>query len=74
LLLRDAAGLPLLTFHGLRPGFGSLLAAQGVHPRAAMELMGHSQIDLTMEMYTHVAPELAHEAASKIGDILGKRS
>jgi hypothetical protein len=39
-----------------------------------MELMGHSQIGLTMEMYTHVAPEFAHEAASKIGDILGKRS
>ncbi len=72
--LRDAAGLPWLTFHGLRHGFGSLLAAQGVHPRVAMELMGHSQIGLTMEIYTHVAPELAHEAASKIDDILKKRS
>ena len=64
--IREAAGLPWLTFHGLRHGFGSMLAAQGVHPRVAMELMGHSQISLTMQVYTHIAPELAKEAAGKI--------
>lgn len=69
--LRQQAGLPWLTFHGLRHGYGSLLAAQGVHPRVAMELMGHSQLSLTMEIYTHVAPELAREAAEKIDRALG---
>lgn len=39
-----------------------------------MELMGHSQMSLTMEIYTHVAPELAREAAAKIDDILAKPS
>lgn len=41
--LRDAAGLLWLRFYDLRHAYGSLLAAQGVHPRVAMELMGHSQ-------------------------------
>jgi len=36
-----------------------------------MELMGHSQISLTMQVYTHIAPDLAKEAASKIDAFLG---
>ncbi|CCF85810.1 tyrosine-type recombinase/integrase [Nitrolancea hollandica] len=69
--LREAAGLPWLRFHDLRHAYGSLLAAQGVHPRVAMELMGHSQLAVTMQVYTHVAPELAREAADKIDAVLG---
>lgn len=66
---RDCPGSP--STHGLRHGFASLLAAKGVHPRVAMELLGHSNIGLTMEIYTHVAPELAKEAAAQIDAILG---
>jgi integrase len=40
-------------FHGLRHTFGSLLAEAGVHPKKAMELMRHSDINLTMKYYTH---------------------
>lgn len=36
-----------------------------------MELMGHSQLAVTMQVYTHVAPELAREAADKIDALLG---
>ena len=69
--LREQAGLPWLTFHGLRHGYASLLAAQGVNPRVAMELLGHSQLSLTLEVYTHVAPELARDAAARIDRALG---
>ncbi len=68
--LRDAAGLPWLRFHDLRHAYGSLLAVQGVHLRVAMELMGHSQLAVTMQVYTHVAPDLAREAADKIDALL----
>jgi integrase len=67
--LREAAGMPWLTFHGLRHGFGSLLAANGVHPRVAMELMRHSEFRLTMEIYSHVAPDLAKDAANKLDSL-----
>ena len=72
--LRRRIGMDWLGMHGLRHGFGSLLAARGVHPRVAMELMRHSQFSLTMEIYTHVAPELAREAARKIDRALGQGS
>ncbi|MFC1763846.1 tyrosine-type recombinase/integrase [Planctomycetota bacterium] len=42
-----------LDFHALRHSFGSLLAAAGVHPKTAQELMRHSDINLTMLRYTH---------------------
>jgi len=40
-----------------------------------MELLGHSQITLTLGTYTHVVPELARDAAARMGDALwGARS
>ena len=40
-------------FHGTRYTFGTMLAAAGVHPKAAQKLMRHSDINLTMSLYTH---------------------
>ncbi len=36
-----------------------------------MEILGHSQIRLTMEVYTHVASELQRDAAARVQDLLG---
>ena len=47
------------------------LLAQGVHPRAIMELLGHSSITLTMNVYGHVMPAMMRDAADKMDAILG---
>jgi integrase len=60
------AGLPRLRFHELRHGAASLLAAREVPARVAMELRGHSDIRTTLNVYTHVAPELARDAATRL--------
>ena len=62
------AGLPKMRIHDLRHGAASLMAALGVPPRSAMELLGHSQIAVTMNIYTHVAPEYQREAMNLVGD------
>lgn len=69
--LRDAAGLPWLRCHDLRHGVGSLLEHRACIPAWRWSCLGHSQISLTMQVYTHVAPELAKEAAAKIDAALG---
>ncbi len=56
-------------FHDLRHACASLLLAQGVHPRVVMETLGHSNISLTMNTYSHVIPALQREAASKMDGI-----
>ena len=42
-----------IDFHSLRHTTGSLLAASGVHPKVAQSIMRHSDINLTMSIYTH---------------------
>lgn len=64
------AGLRRQRFHDLRHSCASLLLAQGVHPRVVMETLGHSQIGLTMNTYSHVLPPLQREAAAKMDEVL----
>jgi integrase len=57
----------------MRHTCASLLLAQGVPPRVVMETLGHSQIKLTMDTYSHVIPQLQREAAGRIDEILAAR-
>ncbi len=53
------AGLPPGTrFHDLRHSYAAMLIAQGAHPRAIMERMGHSTITVTLDTYGHLLPKL----------------
>lgn len=68
------AGLPVTTrFHDLRHSCATFLIAQGVHPRVVMEILGHSQISLTMNTYGHVQSETQRDATSKVAGMFGKR-
>ena len=64
-VLREAS-LHEMTYQHLRHGAASLMAAQGVPARICMEVLEHSQISTTMEIYAHVAPALQREAADKM--------
>jgi integrase len=68
-LLRKAC-VPAARLHDARHTAATLLLAQGVPARVVMELLGHSQITLTLGTYTHVVPELARAAATSMGDAL----
>ena len=68
--LLDAAELPPMRIHDLRHTCASLLLAQGVHPRVVMETLGHSQISLTLDTYSHVMPTLERDAADRMDAVL----
>jgi integrase len=61
-----AAGVPRVRFHDLRHTAATLLLTQGVDPRTIMETLGHSQISLTLNTYSHVMPALQIDAAEKL--------
>ena len=65
-----AAELPIIRFHNLRHTCATLLLAQGVHPRLVMEILGHSSITVTMNIYSHVMPTMQGEVADKMDLIL----
>ena len=56
--------------HGTRKTCGSLLAALDVHPRVAMQILRHSKIAVTMEIYTEVASAATRDALRKLSDWL----
>ena len=62
--------LPKLRFHDLRHTAASLLLAQNVQPRDIMEVLGHSQIGLTMNLYSHVMKPAMQNAADRMDSIL----
>ena len=67
------AQLPIRRFHDLRHTAASFLLYQKVPPRVVMELLGHSGIRVTMDLYSHVAPVLQREAADQM-DVLLRRA
>ena len=62
--LRARAGLDWRCFYDPRHGYASLLMAQCVNPRVVQEILGHSQVSLTLGTYSHEMPELARDAAN----------
>jgi integrase len=64
------AGLPEIRFHDLRHTAASLMLQQGTHPKVVQERLGHSQISVTLDTYSHVLPSLQAEAAEKIDELI----
>ena len=64
------AGLAEVRFHDLRHTNATLLLALGIHPKIVQERLGHSDIGITLDIYSHVLPTLGKQAIEQLGDIL----
>lgn len=65
---------PKIRFHDLRHTHATLLLKAGVHPKIVQERLGHSSINITLDTYSHVLPNLQEAVLRGIGDsILGTR-
>ena len=68
--LLEKAELPKCRFHDLRHLCASIILLQGVNVKVAQERLGHKDITTTMNIYSHVLPSSAKEAAEKIGQLV----
>jgi len=68
--LLDGAGLPRIRFHDLRHSCATLLLGEGVHPKIVSDLLGHSQIGITLDLYSHVTATMQAVAAEAMGRLL----
>lgn len=59
-----------IRLHDLRHGAATYMLAQGVPMKVVQEVLGHSQMSITADTYSHVLPELQREAADRLGDVL----
>jgi len=69
-LLCDKAGVRRVRFHDLRHTCASLLHEQGADARMIMEVLGHSSIRVTMDIYTFVRLDSQRHAFNRVGDAL----
>ena len=61
--LAAQAGLPRITPHGLRHSCASLLMQAGVPVKAISERLGHSSVNITLNVYAHLVEDMQHDAA-----------
>ncbi|GAA2402664.1 hypothetical protein GCM10010404_70720 [Nonomuraea africana] len=68
--VRKAAGLGEMRLHDLRHTCVSLLLDLGVPPHIVREIVGHSDIEVTMTIYAHASLDEKRKALGKLGDAL----
>jgi len=69
--LCERAGVRRVRLHDLRHTCVSMLLALGEHPRVVMEIAGHSAIEMTMNIYGHVALDSQRAALRKLDNLIG---
>lgn len=66
----EEAGIRHARLHDARHTAATLLLAQKVPPRVVMEILGHSTIAVTQNIYGHVMPEAVSSATAAVADVL----
>jgi integrase len=68
------AGVRRVRLHDFRHGAVSVLLGLGVPPRTAMDIAGHSTIEMTMNVYGHVSLDEKRDALDKVGQLFEEES
>ena len=69
----SAAKLPRIRLHDLRHTMATLALEAGVHPKVVSERLGHANIGITLNRYTHVLGNMQAQAAEAIGALVAGR-
>jgi len=67
--LLERAGLPSIRFHDLRHTCATLLP-KGVNPKIVQEMLGHANISVTLDTYSHVLPDMQEVAVAAMDVVL----
>lgn len=63
-------GLPIIRLHDLRHTSATLALGAGIHPKVVSERLGHSNITITLDTYSHVIPGLHEAAADQLAAVI----
>jgi integrase len=64
------ADLPAVRFHDLRHTAATILLSHNVNPKVVSEMLGHSSVAITLDIYSHVLPHMQHDAAATMAQAL----
>ena len=66
----NRAGIDKIRFHDLRHTYASLLLANGAPMKYVQHQLGHSSITMTMDLYTHLLPEVNDKCVNLLNNIV----
>jgi integrase len=66
----ERGGLPTVRFHDLRHTAATLLLAGRVNPKVVSEMLGHATVAITLDIYSHVLPDMQQDAAATLEQVL----
>jgi len=66
----EYANVTRIRFHDIRHTHATILLKQGINPKVVAERLGHSNIRITLDTYSHVLPTMQSETANKINELL----
>ena len=66
----ERAWLPNIRFHDLRHTCAALMLAVGTNPKVVQETLGHANVSVTLDIYSHLLPNMQDEVAQKINELL----
>ncbi|HYM16265.1 MAG TPA: site-specific integrase [Dehalococcoidia bacterium] len=70
-LLKNA-GLPRLRFHDLRHTAASLMFSENIHPKIVSDMLGHSRVSTTLDLYSHAVPNIQQKATEALDRLLAE--
>ena len=62
--------LPQIRLHDLRHTHATLALQAGIHPKVVSERLGHANVSITLDIYSHLTANMQQEAAEKIDEAL----
>jgi integrase len=68
--LLKRAGLPPIRFHDLRHTCATLLLSKDVNPKVVSEMLGHASVSITLDIYSHLLPDMQEKAAKALEEAL----
>ncbi|EAO9488579.1 tyrosine-type recombinase/integrase [Brevibacillus invocatus] len=68
--LLKKAKVPAIRFHDIRHTVATLMLQKSINPKIVKEIIGHSDIRVTFDTYSHVLPSVHKETAKQFGDML----
>ena len=69
----ERAGVPKIRLHDLRHTWATLALQAGIHPKVVSERLGHATTGITLDIYSHVQPELDAHAATAVAELFGDK-
>lgn len=73
-LICEKIDVPKIRFHDLRHTHASLLLSLKQHPKVVQERLGHSSIEMTMDIYSHMMPNMQKEAVKELDKLFAKNT